>query len=1808
MNSRFKARTAVSSLAALLLAIASLTAIPSAASAAGDVAVSVLDATTQKAIPGAFVSLIATAAADSNGDGLLDVDTGSAVVGGNTDSTGAYSPLKTDQSPLDDAKYGVVASANGYQSMISTLTVVAGSGSVSVKLTASTNNASSLSAFGGHFTAVAADGRSGVFYGITDSVPSLYRTTDYAGNWAPVNLNRDEPVEQVASDGIQGLSGFGLASNLITSGYAGEVAVTVGNTEWYSRDFGNNWHSFALPQANPLSVSWSHAHAADTADHVSLMVFAYATTTDLSYAFMPTANQGTAVGVNGKTEAAISIQTISGVASLKESNTDLVATAAGSSSVFIAVQRGLDGTKIYEVATGAGSITREGSNPTLIAGLARNTSNGNTNPATNDAFLFGGQSNVDGQPSSLVVYDRSVAGGKTTATVAVASLVADGDGNDVWTVGSSMWTDAQAGGFVAANGPIADSAAGSNAPGCGESSTNVGGFIAPMFAGVGNPDSWANGATTAMLESCVIVHVPTASTINGTQVPAGAVLVLDSPGTSNLTSAAFDAGFDFGQSDEVMVTAEQTHGLAKSATWLTGGADGSVMNVDNSYGYRPLLPVAGPNADSFIQNQASAGTDTTSGGFSAKGVNAPAVRAIAFDPTDPSAQLVSLDSGRGNRTLMSVDAGATYFTVGSGSTASTWWLDSAGQHWIASGVSTDPTSMLAVRQFSQDDLTNTQYDVTESGLDPDDPNYLGTRLNLSDAFADFGSGQFKVNGQQPATVQGLQGIAGTNLMLMAAGNDSSSSLALVALAGDPGAETLGSVKYFNSGGQLSGGLVAPSFSGQSVSSIQYCPTGSANSVSDKAFVALADQSGSSTGGIRMISNVASGSPSISAPLASGLALGTNDNVRDLKVDCDNGVIALVSRAASGAASPSSPLIFVSNNAGAAFKAVTKSPGQTLSATLSDLERIAVKSDSAAGTLDLVFTDIAGDVLSGQAKLTDFAKPGLSIAFRSVNDPLTQVATTLNGEAFGALVFSPSDTFVRNYISVAASQVTPTPTPQTAILGTGSGLFSLNLAGAKLIASKSADTITVTAKVGAASAASWTGAITLPQDKTAIVTANSTSGLPVTMSTSSPCTIANGVLSSNASSGTCVVNFTTVGNATYAAANENRTANLAAGTPKLDDTISPTYKAGADAVTTWSAAGLTLKNGTSVAVAATSASGLSVSVSLASGNCSLSAGVLTANAATGACVVSFSTAGSASYNAASISRTANLTSRPDSLSVSIAVGSPPAATGAASATWAAGQPAMAKYGQVAAISTSTTSKSSVQVSTSANCTYAAGVLTPNTGTGNCVVTFSTTSVNGWDAINETRTLNLSLATDSLVVSVADGGGQRVWQNGDVPLVFGGQATVSATSASGATVSIAVSGPCSLAAGTVSATSGVGNCSLTIGTQATSKYAAVTTTKNFALTKATDAITINKAPMGGQASVWVDGQVQNLEYGKALSLTASSISGASVNLTATGSCTLSGGRLTATSGTGTCSVAASTVGGLNYTSAITSRSVLLTLAGDALSATIAIGGASANVWATNQPSLRIDQTAIVAATSSSGKPVALTASGNCTLAGGVITPTARTGSCTITGVTSADGKYATASGSWTLTLAPKLPVADSLALTYRLLTVGSAIWTNAAPIPVNGFGVRFADQVMLASTSLSGTSPTLSATGSCKLSGQTLTITKGSGSCELSATLASSDGFIGLTQTRTLIAAPAIVPAPALTAMKVGAKQLLPLNVKVGTKTVAYAFSVAQAYSSICAVSNGYLVAKKKGTCSITVTTPSLTGYYGALKSSLVVKVG
>jgi len=201
---------------------------------------------------GAFV-----AATDSSGHAV-----GGAVSG----SDGAYSLTLPD-----GTGYRLAANAPGFNVAV-TDSNVAVPGTQNLTLTSSGAPLAALPIFGGSQTGVAADGTPGVFYVAGGNVGDVFRSVDYGGTWTQVTA--------AADDHTNGLSGAANPRLITTSGFPGEVAVSIptpagvvlpsgqslgASGVLYSTDYGVTWRVVgnaprtSTGQNAVVKLMWGHA-------------------------------------------------------------------------------------------------------------------------------------------------------------------------------------------------------------------------------------------------------------------------------------------------------------------------------------------------------------------------------------------------------------------------------------------------------------------------------------------------------------------------------------------------------------------------------------------------------------------------------------------------------------------------------------------------------------------------------------------------------------------------------------------------------------------------------------------------------------------------------------------------------------------------------------------------------------------------------------------------------------------------------------------------------------------------------------------------------------------------------------------------------------------------------------------------------------------------------------------------------------------------------------------------------------------------------------------------------------------------------------------------------------------------------------------------------------------------------------------------------------------------------------------------------------------------------------------------------------
>jgi hypothetical protein len=323
--------------------------------------------------------------------------------------------------------------------------------------------------------------------------------------------------------------------------------------------------------------------------------------------------------------------------------------------------------------------------------------------------------------------------------------------------------------------------------------------------------------------------------------------------------------------------------------------------------------------------------------------------------------------------------------------------------------------------------------------------------------------------------------------------------------------------------------------------------------------------------------------------------------------------------------------------------------------------------------------------------------------------------------------------------------------------------------------------------------------------------------------------------------------------------------------------------------------------------------------------------------------------------------------------------------------------------------------------------------------------------------------------------------------------------------GATVSCATTGvnPCNNAATTTTAANGSYSLSVNFaGNSSTVRIQAAATgfstafvdvaasnvlnpVRDFALVPATSATTLTIAPASGT-------------YGGLAVLSAtltsgsSPVAGKSVAFTLNGTPVGSG----TTNASGVASVSNVSLSGINVGSY--ASAVAATFAGDAtLASSSATGSLTVNkasqtiTFAAPSSPAAYNATFGVAPTSDSSLPVAVVATGACSIASGTVTMTSGTGTCTLTASQAGNGNYSVA--------------ADVV----RSVTASKATQTVTFTAPISP--AMYYTSFTVTPTSDSTLSVSVDVTGACSIAGTIVSMNSGSGTCTLTAKQPGDDNY-------------------------------------------------------------------------------------------------
>jgi len=368
-----------------------------------------------------------------------------------------------------------------------------------------------------------------------------------------------------------------------------------------------------------------------------------------------------------------------------------------------------------------------------------------------------------------------------------------------------------------------------------------------------------------------------------------------------------------------------------------------------------------------------------------------------------------------------------------------------------------------------------------------------------------------------------------------------------------------------------------------------------------------------------------------------------------------------------------------------------------------------------------------------------------------------------------------------------------------------------------------------------------------------------------------------------------------------------------------------------------------------------------------------------------------------------------------------------------------------------------------------CTITGGTITMTNGTTDCTLTASQAGDSNYTATTDVVRM-VSPAKASQTITFAQLAS---------PQTLGATFTVSASSTSSLAVMIVASGGCSISSGTVTMTSGTTDCTLTASQAGDANYsAAADVVRTVSPAKASQTITFAQP-------------TSPVAYASTFTVSATSTSGLTVTIVASGGCSITAGTVTMTSGTTDCTLTASQAGDANY---VAGADVVRTVS--ATKATQTITFAQPSSPQTN------GATFSVSATATSNLTVTIVASGDCSILSGTVTMTSGTTDCALTASQAGDANYS---------------AATSVVRTVSAQKAAQTI-TFAQPTSPQINGVTFS----FGATSTSGLGVSVTAAGGCSTLGSTVT-TSGTTNCTLTASQAGDANYTAATDVVRVISA-------------------------------------------------------------------------------------
>jgi hypothetical protein len=316
--------------------------------------------------------------------------------------------------------------------------------------------------------------------------------------------------------------------------------------------------------------------------------------------------------------------------------------------------------------------------------------------------------------------------------------------------------------------------------------------------------------------------------------------------------------------------------------------------------------------------------------------------------------------------------------------------------------------------------------IREERASPTDPGQkttgcMDSTLNVGIRGDMFDGEYFGLSGS--ADTVSITGIQGTNSALVVLGSGPSSSasasdaytVVLVTLradgdntkAGDqPCIDDLyylkGTSFVQHPGSKPLGGYTAPL---GRIGAVAYCPKDGlsgnslgvniADAVEDLLLIAVSDES--STGGfddgklIRISGIAGGGTPSVSSPTSTTSGYKGGD-FRDLKMDCDTGLVFTIKKDAGTGTTASTAAALYSLDGAATFAPMGFASALALKSAISSAETIAVEADPTTGVVDVVVVASGGSVISVEMDLEEMMPAATTLA--DLNDELPDTLTAI----------------------------------------------------------------------------------------------------------------------------------------------------------------------------------------------------------------------------------------------------------------------------------------------------------------------------------------------------------------------------------------------------------------------------------------------------------------------------------------------------------------------------------------------------------------------------------------------------------------------------------------------------------------------------------------------------------------------------------------------------------------------------------------------------------------------------------------------